>query len=380
MRFRPNCFSIPSAKAQGLAAVLSILALSPALSAASSPLTKVLVYNKAGWYVHPDIPLIDAHLKKMGADNGYQVDISSNPADFNAAKLAGYQVVVLNNISEMGTSVKETAQRNAFRQWVEGGGGVVAFHGSGVVRGTWDWYISLLGTDWYYDAAMQEARVFIPPEARSLPISSGVPLEGRLTDEWNNFKVNVDTLAGFTVALAIDETSYDPTRKKNASEGNGIPGFRMADAGGRWVHPVSWTRMAGKGRVFYSCIGHDIKVMGTPFATLHFLRAIQWAGGALEGPSGLGEILAAGDNGMGRGWRMEAGRIEFPRGKAYALDVYSMKGTRVFSASGTSASGTSASGTGPARHPLGEILPPGIYRIRTISGFGLPSTETLVLF
>lgn len=347
----------------GRPSVFSFLVSSAVLAAlvrpaTGAPLKKALVYDKAGWYVHPDIPKINDHLKKMGADNGFQVDVTSNPADFNAAKLAGYEVLILNNISEMGTSVQAAAQRSALQAWIENGGGLVAFHGSGVVRGTWDWYINLLGTDWYYDAAMQEARVFIPPDARSLPISAGVPLEGRLSDEWNNFKVNVDTLPAITVVLAIDETSYDPTRKKNPSEGNGVAGFRMADPAGRWLHPVSWVRQAGKGRVFYSCIGHDINVMSTPFATAHFLKAIQWAAGDLEAPTGLEGFPGVGPAKQAGARALEGGRIEFRGEGDYVLEVFSPGGRRVLK----------VSGRGPALHALKDRLPAGIYRVRAASG------------
>ena len=319
-------------------------------AAIGAPLTKVLVYDKPGWYVHPDIGAINDHLKKIGADNGFQVEVSSDPAIFTAANLAKYQVLVLNNISEMGTSVKNAAQRSALQAWIEGGGGLVGFHGSGVVRDTWAWYIQLLGTDWYYDAAMQEARVFVPDKAKSHPISIGSAAEARLSDEWNNFKVNVDTLAGISVVLAVDEASYDPTLKKNASEGGGVAGFRMADLQKGRVHPVSWTRIAGQGRVFYSCIGHDIKVFSNAFTTRHFLRAMQWAGGALDaatafGPSSSGKSLSTP---MIRGTR-----IELTGGGSFLLEAWTCTGRRVLA----------ISGSGPSRFDLSDRLQPGIHRI-----------------
>jgi type 1 glutamine amidotransferase len=336
-----------------------------ATGVAAAPVKKVLVYDHPGWFVHPDIGVIDDHLKKMGTDNGFTVTVSSDPKVFDSATLAQYQVVVLNNISEMGTSVKVTAQRNAFQKWIEGGGGVVAFHGSGVVRKTWDWYIKLLGTDWYYDAFMQEARVFIPPEAKEHPISVGALQEGKLTDEWNNFMVNVDTVSGISVMLAIDESSYDPTHKKNASEGDNVPGFRMADPQGRWVHPISWIReggLAGKGRVFYSCIGHDLNSFGSVFATQHFLRAIQWAGGQLgatTGLSGRGEWLLPGK--VASPLRMLGSQVEWTAAGAYVVEFFSPSGRKALA----------IAGTGPGLHSLRGRLEPGLYQIRIRTQAGL---------
>jgi uncharacterized protein len=329
---------------------ISLMALC-AEGALGATLSKVLVYDKPGWYVHPDIGVINDHLKKMGADNGFQVEVASDPAlVFTAANLAKYQVLVLNNISEMGTSVKTTAQRNALQAWIEGGGGLVGFHGSGVVRDTWPWYIQLLGTDWYYDAAMQEARVFVPDKAKSHPISIGSAADARLSDEWNNFKVNVDTLAGISVVLAVDEASYDPTKKKNQSEGGGVPGFRMADAQTGRVHPISWTRIAGEGRVFYSCIGHDIKVFSHAFTTRHFLRAIQWASGDLDavtafGPSSSGKSPSAPT--------IRGTRIELTGAGSFTLEAWTFTGRRVMA----------ISGSGPSHFDLSGRLQPGVHRI-----------------
>ena len=335
------------------------------LPAQAAKLQKVLVYDKAGWYVHPEIPQITNLFKTMGSENGFQVDVSANPADFNAAKLAGYQVVVLNNISEMGSSIRDAAQRTAFQQYLENGGGAVGFHGTGVVRNTWSWFIQQQGSDWCYDAAMQEGRVVVPEEAGNHPINQGAPTEAKLTDEWNNFYVNVDTVPGITVVLAIDESSYDPTRKKLPSECNNAPGYRMADPQGRWGHPVSWVRNVGQGRLFYSMIGHHMQSMNTPFSKTHFLNAIKWAAGDLA-PTGIPGPAPA-----NRGIRLAGGRIECAVGQEYRVEVFSLQGRRVYQ----------ASGAGPLRLDLRESLPPGAYRVRASSGDGTTArTDNLFLY
>jgi type 1 glutamine amidotransferase len=338
------------------AAAAAAVWMSP-LPAQAAKLQKVLVYDKAGWYVHPEIPQITNFFKTMGSENGFQVDVSANPADFNAAKLAGYQVVVLNNISEMGSSIRDAAQRTAFQQYLENGGGAVGFHGTGVVRNTWSWFIQQQGSDWCYDAAMQEGRVVVPDEAKDHPINQGAPTEAKLTDEWNNFFVNVDTVQGITVVLAIDETSYDPTRKKLASECNSAPGFRMADPQGRWGHPVSWVREVGQGRLFYSMIGHHMQSMNTPFSKTHFLNAIKWAAGDLV-PTGIPSVPGQGD--MGGGFRLTGGLVETPAGRNYRVEVFSLQGRRVYQ----------VSGAGPLRLDLHAALPAGFYRVRMSSGDG----------
>jgi type 1 glutamine amidotransferase len=351
-----------------LAAASLALSAAMALPVKAAKLQKVLVYDKAGWYVHPEIPQINDMFRKMAADNGFQVDVSSNPADFNAAKLTGYQVVVLNNISEMGTSIKDNAQRTAFQQYLENGGGAVGLHGTGVVRGTWQWFIDKQGSDWCYDAAMQEGRVFVPEKAKSHPINRDAPTEARLTDEWNNFHVNVDTVPGITVVLSIDESSYDPTKKKLAPECNNRAGFRMSDPQSRWGHPVSWVRNVGQGRLFYSMIGHHMQSMGAPFSKTHFLNAIKWAAGDLEDVTSL---PGSGRPGQGRGATLKGSRIECAAGGSYRVEVFSFQGRRVLD----------MAGIGPLRFDLHSALPPGAYRVRIAFGAGKAAgVENVFLF
>lgn len=340
-------------------------ACAASISAQTAKLQKVLVYDKAGWYVHPEIPQITNFFKTMGTENGFQVDVSANPADFNATKLAGYQVVLLNNISEMGTSISNAAQRTAFQQYLENGGGAVGLHGTGVVRNTWAWFIQQQGSDWCYDAAMQTGKVIVPEKARTHPINQGAPAEATLRDEWNNFYVNVDTVPGITVVLSIDESSYDPTRKKLANECNNIAGYRMADPQGRWGHPISWVRNVGQGRLFYTMIGHHMESVNTPFSKTHFLNAIKWAAGDLTTRNSFRPLP------MDRGVRLVGGRLESASGEGYRVSVFTLQGRRMLY----------RSGTGPLSLDLKSALPPGAYRLRVSAADGTAARmENLVLF
>jgi len=54
--------------------------------------------------------------------------------------------------------------------------------------------------------------------------------------------------------------------------------------------PVSWIRSYEKGRVFYSSLGHGIKIYSNPMLLAHFLAGIQYALGDLKAdtrPSGM---------------------------------------------------------------------------------------------
>ncbi|OVE76307.1 glycosyl hydrolase, partial [bacterium E08(2017)] len=47
-------------------------------------------------------------------------------------------------------------------------------------------------------------------------------------------------------------------------------------------YPISWVKMHGAGRVFYSGFGHNNEIFWNPAILQHFLDGIQWALGDLE--------------------------------------------------------------------------------------------------
>ncbi len=43
-------------------------------------------------------------------------------------------------------------------------------------------------------------------------------------------------------------------------------------------HPISWTNVVGKGRIFYTAIGHTDETFTDQYAMPHILGGIKWAG------------------------------------------------------------------------------------------------------
>jgi trehalose utilization protein len=72
-------------------------------------------------------------------------------------------------------------------------------------------------------------------------ILRGLPDEWRMSDEWYSFKTDPWN-DGSHILVTLDESTYPPRR--------GSMDLHMGD------HPIAWTRQIGKGRMFYSAIGH----------------------------------------------------------------------------------------------------------------------------
>jgi type 1 glutamine amidotransferase len=236
----------------------------PALPA-KMPHPSVLVFEKITGY--RDSPSVDASakaLREIGAQHGWTMVFTDKGGVFNPADLARFDVVVWNNVSG---DALTAPQRAVFRRWIEQGGGFAGMHGSGGDPvWFWDWYVdTLVGarfTGHPMSPQFQEARVVTEPGAH--PASSGLPPEWRMTDEWYSF-ARSPRGPGTQVLATLDEGTYNPV---------GFGGkLSMGD------HPIAWTRCVGKGRSFYSAIGHLPATYEQPQARRLLEQGVAWAAG-----------------------------------------------------------------------------------------------------
>ncbi|MGH7956651.1 MAG: ThuA domain-containing protein, partial [Opitutaceae bacterium] len=225
---------------------------------------RVLVFSGTGWYRHPEIPLMNGWLVRLGAAHGMQVDITETAKDITPERLTRYRVLVMNNCNEL-DKVFDEKQRAAIERWYANGGGIVALHAALVRQQKWPWFHELAGCDFDSDSDFLEARVMVDPAARDHPAVKGHGLEFTYKADWTNHTASVTGLPGVQVLLRVDEKSYVPVRPHFVSRGGNPMG---AD------HPVAWTREWGGGRFFYTEFGHGVNSLETAFARQHILEGI----------------------------------------------------------------------------------------------------------
>ena len=229
----------------------------------------LLVFSKTSWYRHPAIPIVNDTLTVMGDEFGFKVTVTEEGADFNSSNLSQYDVVLFNNTTDIGKSLNSD-QKEAFVQWFRAGGGLISTHAAGVHHDTWDWYSSLIGTDFDSDSEYVPARIHVDEQGKSHPLSHGLESTTWLEGDWLNFKKSVRGLSGVTVLLRLDEGTYDAVRAFFDERG----GKAMGDD-----HPIAWARAFEGGRFVYTGIGHDARPIESDFGTQHLLNAIRWAAG-----------------------------------------------------------------------------------------------------
>jgi type 1 glutamine amidotransferase len=235
----------------------------------SRKLQRVLVFSKAGWYRHPEIPRTNGWLVELGAASGVKVAVSETPEDLNPKALAEVQVLVINNANALGETLNEK-QKQAVTDWYRKGGGIVGLHAALVHQKTWAWFNDLAGCDFDSDSDFSKARLVVDPESKEHPAVKGVGPEFWYSADWHNHDRPVTGLPGIKVLLRIDESTYEPVRAYFKERGGKPMGKD---------HPAAWTREADGGRFFYTELGHDLRSLDTPFGRQHVLAALRWAAG-----------------------------------------------------------------------------------------------------
>lgn len=240
---------------------------------ADLPRPAILVFGKiTGFRDAPSVDAAENALRGIAARHGWGIVFTDRGGVFNAADLARFDAVVWNNISGDALTLP---QRSAFRKWVEQGGGYTGIHGSGGdPQFFWNWYAdTLVGARFIGHPGspqFQEARVKV--EDAGHPAAAGLPSEWRMTEEWYSFDRSVRGKA--RILATLDESSYQP------GEGFGRK-LAMGD------HPIAWTQCIGKGRSFYTAIGHRPESYVQPESLKLLDQGILWAAGLA--PEGCGK-------------------------------------------------------------------------------------------
>jgi len=199
----------------------------------------------------------------MAQRNGWGLVVTDKGGAITPAILKNFNAVIWNDVSGDVLTLRERA---ALQNYIESGGGWVGFHGSGGDPAYfWPWYAdTLIGARFLGHPdhpQFQNAKILI--EDRKSSITQGLPPSWIMKDEWYSFRSDPRS-SGAHVIAKLDESSYSPKGWHNVD-------LRMGD------HPIAWTKCIGKGRAFYSAIGHRPETYSEPHYAKLLEQAIIWS-------------------------------------------------------------------------------------------------------
>lgn len=210
----------------------------------------VLIFSKTNGYHHACIPVGIEAIKKLGVENGFSVDTTTDSLKFTKTNLKKYAAVIF--LCPTG-EVLGPEQEQAFKQYIQNGGGFVGIHSATDCEYDFPWYGQLVGAYFKSHPKQQEAKLIIVN--KNHPSTAGMPDSWVRKDEWYNFK---DLNPDVTVLIKIDESSYT-----GGENGNN--------------HPMAWYHAFDGGRAFYTELGHTDESYSDPIYLKHILGGIQYA-------------------------------------------------------------------------------------------------------
>lgn len=223
---------------------------------------KVLVYTRnhvtnGKGFVHDNIADSVKAVTELCAEKGVVAEHSEDPAVFTKENLSKYAAVIFSNSNNEAFS--NPAQSKAFTEYIENGGGFVGIHSASGSERTNPDFKRILGGTFKWHTPNQKFNVVVVD--KNHPSTQGVPAVWT----WKDEGYLCDLVPGLHVILEMDTTSVPkPPREK----------WAMKFEGNRF--PLAWSHTVGKGRSFYTALGHDIACYTDPVFRKHIQGGIFW--------------------------------------------------------------------------------------------------------
>ena len=216
-------------------------------------------------YGHPG--LVPTEGTAMLAEKGFEFDVVSDAGDFSCDMLARYKVVLLaksDNVSQSDkSSWKTEAVQQAFVDYVENGGGLLAVH-SAVVSGKNDAvFDNLIGCR--FISHPHEAPIMVQP-VKPHPVTADVHMFCENDEQYRLEMITPDAdvlIASYSPPQG-DESMHDEDPYNNVRAR---------------ICPAGYVRTQGKGRVCVIVPGHTHAVWKNPQFQKTLENALHWCSG-----------------------------------------------------------------------------------------------------
>jgi type 1 glutamine amidotransferase len=249
------------------AAAIVVLGMSSIPARAQNTRHAMLVYTRNGkGYVHDNIASSVAALKKLGAEARLEVDVTDDPEYFEPARLSRYAVLVFANTNNEAFLTDQ--QRDAFKGYIEHGGGFVGLHSASGSERSWPYFASVLGGRFVEHPPQQVLTIEVLDH--SSPFTKELPAQLQHKDECYFFTLmnpDIHPLLGVRRSTLINTEKMKLDLKSYPE-----------------MLPVAWYHTFDGGREFYLALGHNKEDYEDPMILNLIRRGIMWASGVQKTP------------------------------------------------------------------------------------------------
>jgi uncharacterized protein len=233
------------------------------VAAADKKKQKVLYFTRSAGFVHPvvdrggkDLAYSEKILIELGEKNGLEVVCSQDPKVLEG-DLGQYDLIVFYT---SGDPISAEAAKKLLAA-IEAGKGFVGIHAATDTFRTEGIspYTAMIGAEFLTHASQQNAKMkLVDPK---FPGTAGLGDGFEATEEWYAFHKFAPDL--HVILVQETEGMHDEPYQRPA-------------------YPATWARMQGKGRVFYTSMGHREDMWTNPKVQQVLLGGIAWALGNVK--------------------------------------------------------------------------------------------------
>ncbi|MGP0063353.1 MAG: ThuA domain-containing protein [Isosphaeraceae bacterium] len=268
----------------GGAAWLGAGAMGQVLARPQGAPKKVLFFTKSSGFQHSviarkgDQPSVaERVLRDIGESHGFQVISTKDGRVFEPDQIGQWDAFVFETTGDLTTPGTDKATpispegEKAFYDAIRGGKGFLGMHCATDTfghhgkrnKGAEDPYIQMIGGEFVSHGAQQEVEIDIV-DPKFPGVAEGFGKSGpsfRITDEWYALKNMPEDMH----VILVQNTK-------------GMKGREYQ----RPSYPMTWARNFGKGRVFYTSMGHREDVWENPMYQGLLIGALGWATGRVD--------------------------------------------------------------------------------------------------
>ena len=232
---------------------------------------KLLVLESLHGMSHNTIPHTNVMIKRAGEITGaWEAEFNNDLDNLKYPKIKEYDGVFIN--SAVGEMLPDPEVREGLSRYVREGGGLGGIHGTPWASRNWDEFAEMIGAQDAPHRIEQGVMKVYDPDSPLVKPLGGKDInfreeyyrfrhEGSRRLRWEHVRV--------LLTVALDDPAIEPRP---------WDGYKRPDN----VYPVTWIRTYGKGRMFYSSLGHMPETFMQPELVGHFIAGIQFLLGDLE--------------------------------------------------------------------------------------------------
>jgi hypothetical protein len=239
-----------------LLAVIAAALIAP-LSIRAAAKRKILYITHSAGFKHAVLPLSQEIMKEIADRSGlFEVTATEDLSVITAEGLKPYAAIIFYTTGELPIADEQKA---ALLDFIRSGKAFIGIHSATDTFYKWAEYGEMIGG--YFDQHPWHQEVTVKVEDQRHPSTSHLGESFKITDEIYQFK-NWDR-AKVHVLLSLDANSVDLTK----------PAVHRTDKD----FALAWTRDYGRGRVFYTALGHREEVWKDARFQQLIIGALRWA-------------------------------------------------------------------------------------------------------